>query len=169
MTYNYQYQQYNSYAHCPWANSGQGMPQATVWEHQDGTPVWEHHDGAPVKSTIPTAGEMRMTKSGFQATDSPSNVAISVNSEPATEASQVTEEPVLVTASVKIICPNEKRNEHKTFILRDVDVSKIKLVSSLKQEILTQFGGEVISKDLSLILVTITEQLNAYGLEMKLT
>ena len=81
------------------------MPQATVWEHQDGTPVWECHDGAPAKSTIPTAGEMRMTQSGFQAIDSPSNVAISVDSEPETEAShssQVTEEPVLVIASVKI-------------------------------------------------------------------
>jgi len=148
MTYNYQYQQYNSYAHCPWANSGQGMPQATVWEHQDGTSVWERHDGAPVKSTIPIAGEMRMTRSGFQDTDSPSNVAISVDSEPETEASQVTEEPVLVTASVKIYALTRNEISIERLLCGDVNASKMKLVSSLKQEILTQFGGKVISKDL---------------------
>jgi len=84
----------------------------------------------------------------FEPLTLPCNVAISVDSEPETEVSQVTEEPVLVTASAKIRCPSKKWNEHKTFILRDVDVSKMKLVSSLKQEILSQFGGEVISKGL---------------------
>ena len=55
-----------------------------------------------------------------------------------------TSEPVLVSASVKIICPNEKQSEHKVFVLRDLDIGDTKTLDSLREEIYTQFGSELI-------------------------
>lgn len=43
---------------------------------------------------------------------------------------------------------NEKRSEHKTFMLRDIDMKKIGNIRSLKQQILEQFGSEFVNQDL---------------------
>lgn len=56
-------------------------------------------------------------------------------------------EPVLVSATVKIICPNEKLSEHKVFMLKDVDLGDITTTSSLREEIYSQFGSEYIDND----------------------
>ena len=41
-------------------------------------------------------------------------------------------EPILVSANVKIICPNEKLSEHRVFKLRDLDVSALTSMDSLR-------------------------------------
>ena len=71
---------------------------------------------------------------------SPESVDPEVEEAPAKDA--------LVSVSVKIIGRNEKRSEHKTFMLRDIDVNKIDNIRSLKQQILDQFGSEFVDKDL---------------------
>ena len=55
----------------------------------------------------------------------------------------------LISVSVKIIGRNEKRSEHKTFVLRDIDIKKIDNIRSLKQQILDQFGNEFVDEDLN--------------------
>ena len=49
-----------------------------------------------------------------------------------------------VSVGVKIICANEKRGDHKTFILRDIDISQITSLSCLRREMYTQFGSDYI-------------------------
>ena len=56
-------------------------------------------------------------------------------------------EPVLVSASVKIICPSEKFSEHKVFMLKDVNLSDIVSISSLREKIYTQFGSKFINNE----------------------
>lgn len=50
----------------------------------------------------------------------------------------------LVSASVKLICPNEKQSEHRVFMLRDIDIGDIMTLGSLREEISIQFGDEFI-------------------------
>ena len=63
------------------------------------------------------------------------------------QVEEVPAKDVLISVSVKIIGCNEKRSEHKTFMLRDIDV-KIGNIRSLKQQILDQFGSEFVNQDL---------------------
>ena len=56
-------------------------------------------------------------------------------------------EHTLVSASVKIICSDEKQNEHKVFMLRDLDIQDL-TIDSLKYEVHTQFGSRFVDEDL---------------------
>ena len=97
-------------------------------------PIWEHPSSSlPANTTIPTSGEMRKSQSGNCITDSPSNIS---DCELETEVEPSGEEPVLVTASVKMMCQNDEHKTHTIFCRMLYDVMKMKLVSSLKQEIL---------------------------------
>ena len=58
-----------------------------------------------------------------------------------------TSEPTLVSASVKIICPNEKLREYKVFMLRDINTDEITTVESLRDEIHSQFGATFVDKE----------------------
>ena len=61
---------------------------------------------------------------------------------------------------MKIIRPNEKRTEHKTFMLRDLDMGEVSSILAFRKEILTQFGdGHDFDSDS-------TKELSEYGLEM---
>lgn len=66
---------------------------------------------------------------------------------PLSPTSDGSETASTVSASVKIICPNEKLSEHKVFMLRDVNISELTTVSSLRDEIFAQFGSEYIDGD----------------------
>ncbi len=70
-------------------------------------------------------------------------------------------EPVIVSASVKIICPNEKQSEHRVFVLRDLDVSDI----SMGMKFIPNLVMNSLIKSQSLTLVTSTVA-NEYGYEM---
>ena len=64
------------------------------------------------------------------------------------EVEEVPAKDALISVSVKIIGRNQKRSEHKTFMLHDIDVNKIDNIGSLKQEILDQFGNEFVDENL---------------------
>lgn len=51
------------------------------------------------------------------------------------EAGLSDHEPTSVSASVKILRPNEKQSEHKVFILRDINVDEITTLALLRDEI----------------------------------
>ena len=72
-----------------------------------------------------------------------------VNSYDLTEDSDLSDtvDPVLVSASVKIICPDEKRTDHKTFMMRDVNVEEVKPMVLFRKELHTQFGSKLIDID----------------------
>ena len=55
--------------------------------------------------------------------------------------------PMLVSVSVKIICPDEKRTDHKTFMLHDLDVNKVKTMALFRNELHRQFGDTVVDRD----------------------
>ena len=71
----------------------------------------------------------------------------SPNSNSSSDSFGGTSEPILVSASVKIMCPNEKQSEHKVFMLRDIDFHVISTVDSLRDEIYSQFGKEFIDNN----------------------
>ena len=56
-------------------------------------------------------------------------------------------EPTLTSTSVKIICPGEKKADHKTFMLRDVNIQEKKSMASFKAELGSQFGESYIDRD----------------------
>ena len=64
------------------------------------------------------------------------------------EVEEVPAKDALISVGIKVIGRNEKRSEHKTFMLRGIDVKKIENIWSLKQQILDQFGSEFVDKDL---------------------
>ena len=51
---------------------------------------------------------------------------------PSPNNDRVSEEPILVLVNVKVICAGEKRTEHKTYILRNIDLAKVQDMDSLK-------------------------------------
>ena len=63
---------------------------------------------------------------------------------------------------MKIICPNEKRTEHKTFMLRDLDMGEVSSILAFRKEILTQFGDGLID---AILISDSTKELSEYGLE----
>ena len=56
-------------------------------------------------------------------------------------------EPTLTSTSVKIICPGEKKADHKKFMLRDVNIQEKKSMASFKAELGSQFGESYIDSD----------------------
>ena len=64
------------------------------------------------------------------------------------EVEEAPAKDALISVSVKIIGRNEKRSEHKTFVLRDIDVKKIDNITSMKKQILNQFGSGFVNEDL---------------------
>ena len=56
-----------------------------------------------------------------------------------------TVEPVLVSASEKIMCPDGKRADHKTFMMRNVNVDNIQTMASFRKELHVQFGSKFIN------------------------
>lgn len=56
-------------------------------------------------------------------------------------------EPTLISTSVRIICPDEKKADHKTFMLRDVNIQKIRSMASFRAELCSQFGDACIDCD----------------------
>lgn len=61
----------------------------------------------------------------------------------------VSEESILVTGNVKVICPNEKRSENITYILWDFDLTTVVDIGSLTKVILDQFSCGSFSADLA--------------------
>lgn len=55
-----------------------------------------------------------------------------------------TVEPVLVLASVKIMCPDGKRADHQTFMMHNVNVEDIKSIVLFRKELHAQFGSKFI-------------------------
>ena len=47
---------------------------------------------------------------------------------------------ILVSASVRIICPHDRRADEKTFMLHDVNVGKVKSVAQFRRELASHFG-----------------------------
>lgn len=62
------------------------------------------------------------------------------------ELSEASGEHELISLTVKIMCPNEKRGEHKAFILRDVNLCEITTLDQLRDEIFSQFGSKYVNK-----------------------
>lgn len=63
------------------------------------------------------------------------------------EDSDSSAEPTLVSPSVKVICPGEKRADHKTFVLHGVNVGELKSMSEFRKVLQTQLGDKVIDRD----------------------
>ena len=80
--------------------------------------------------------------------DNPSPTHPTSSPSPSSSGS-ISEEPILVSVNVKVICTGEKRNEHKMYILRNVDLKKVQDVHYLKRIILDQFGSDIVSPKLS--------------------
>ena len=125
--------QYNSYANCPWVYSNQGIPPAWDYSSCGGTQNALYSSPVALSQPRNCADDVKLPHSDDSTHSQPcSNIGKIVISDTEPETDSPTEEPVLVTASVKIICQNEKRNEHKTYILRDINIKRMKQVSSLK-------------------------------------
>jgi hypothetical protein len=80
----------------------------------------------------------RIQAAGLEATGRPASP-----SSPSSDKS----EPIVVSPSVKIICPNEKNSEHKVFLLNHVNFGDIETLDSLRDEIFDQFGGDYIDEN----------------------
>ena len=63
---------------------------------------------------------------------------------PANEGPESSDENELVSLTVKLICPKEKRGEHRVFILRDINLSEITSLDSMRKNIYSQFGKKFI-------------------------
>ena len=77
----------------------------------------------------------------------PTSQAFPVNGYDMNEDSDTSDtvEPVLVSASVKIMCPDGKRADHKTFMMRNVNVDNIQSMASFRKELHVQFGSKFIN------------------------
>jgi hypothetical protein len=53
-----------------------------------------------------------------------------------------TVEPVLISASVKIMCPDGKTADHKALMIRNVNVDNIQSMASFRKELHVQFGSK---------------------------
>ena len=60
----------------------------------------------------------------------------------------IQQQPSGVSINVKVLSPTGKRNDYKTYVLRDVSLEAIKDVKSLKELILEQFGSSIVSETL---------------------
>ena len=54
----------------------------------------------------------------------------------------------LVTANIKVLSPGGKRNDHKTYVMRDIDLKALPDIESLKELILKRFGSNTVSATL---------------------
>lgn len=100
------------------------------------------------QSQIPTTYQWQAfppsTSYGATSIEEPANSPVlSVSSDEDTDST----EPMLLTVGVKIICPDQKRTDHKTFMLRDLDVSKVKTMALFRKELHCQFGDTVVDGD----------------------
>lgn len=76
------------------------------------------------------------------ATNSPITISPSNSADEESDST----EPTVVSASVRVICPHEKRADHKTFMLRDVNVEEMKSTSAFRKQLYSQFGDEFIDR-----------------------
>ena len=56
-------------------------------------------------------------------------------------------EPNLISVSVKIICPNEKRADHKTYMLRGLNTEEVNSVVDFREALFAEFGPKLIDSD----------------------
>ena len=79
------------------------------------------------------------------------NIDSGGTSAPAASSSQLSQDSVeedLVTANIKVLCPGGKRNDHKTFVMRDIDLRALPDIKSLKELVLERVGSNTVSATL---------------------